>query len=176
MDEINHISRLMNSCKNYSNADIEDLPANIKSNFSLMFNNIDGAASNFDSFITQIERYNFSAIGISETNLDEEQGSLYNIPGYNSIFQSKIGGKTKGSGIGLYLQENLIYTHCTELSQCTKNLETLFVKITSLASPILLGVIYRPPSANSVQSSIDELESLIKKLPSSTRLILAVID
>ena len=135
--EIESISKILNSCKNYCYTDLEKISDDIKLNFSLLFNNIDGAASNFETFITQIEQYNFPVIGISETNLDEEHGALYNIPGYNSVFQSKIDGKAKGSGLGLYLRDNLIYTHCIELSQCTKNLETLY---TSLSQKMVTGL------------------------------------
>ena len=168
MDEIQSISEILNSCKNYSVSDLENIPGHIKTNFSFIFNNIDGAASNFDSFSAQLGNYKstFPVIGISETNIDEEHGSLYTMPGYNEMFQSKLQGKSKGSGLGLYLKENLAFTHCIEQSQCTKNLETLFVKITNLSKPLYFGVIYRPPSAESVQKSIDELESIIKNLPS----------
>ena len=168
MDEIESISQILNACKNYTLNDIKNIPEHVKSKFSFVFNNIDGAASNFDSFATQVtnSKTTFPVIAIAETNIDEEHGSLYNIEGYNSVFQSKISGKNKGSGLGMYLKDNLAFSHCLEQSQCTKNLETLFVKVTNLSKPVYLGVVYRPPSADSVQKSITELESIIKQLPS----------
>ena len=174
MEEINSISKILNSCKKYCVNELKNISSDMKSNFSFIFNNIDGAASNFDTFATHLTIYEttFPVIGIAETNIDEEHGSLYKIPGYNSIFQSKILGKNKGSGLGMYLKENLAYAQCTEQSQCTKNLETLFVKITNLSKPIYVGVVYRPPSAENVEQSINELESIIKLLPSENVYIL----
>ena len=139
----------------------------VKTNFAFIFNNIDGAASNFDSFLAHLGQHKtkFSVIGIAETNIHEEHGDLYSIPGYNSKFQSKLDGKIKGSGVGIFLKENLVYEVCDNLSQCTNNLETLFVKVTNLTKPIYFGVIYRPPSAESIKNSISELESIVKMLP-----------
>ena len=74
----------MNSCKSCTLKDIDSLTNEIEAKFPILFNNIDGAASNFDSFTTELGlcRTEFSIIGIAETNLDEEHGKLYNLPGY----------------------------------------------------------------------------------------------
>ena len=48
------------------------------SKFSIVFNNIDGNASNFDSFLSEISQYKlpFSIIAIAETNIDDENSDL----------------------------------------------------------------------------------------------------
>ena len=91
---------------------------------------------------------------------------MYNLPGYKPEFQSKLDGKTKGSGLAIFLKDNLIYSLCNTQSQCTKNLESLFVKVTNLPKPVYFGVVYRPPSAESIGKSIAEFEAIIKSLPS----------
>ena len=125
----------MNSCKSYTLKDIDSLTNEIEAKFPILFNNIDGAASNFDSFTTKLGlcRTEFSIIGVAETNLDEEHGKLYNLPGYKPEFQSKFYGKTKGSGLVIFLKDNLIYSL----------LESLFIKVTNLPKPVHFGVVYR---------------------------------
>ena len=74
---------------------------------SIVFNNIDGNASNFDSFTADLSQYQhkFTFIGIAETNLNEQNSGLHNINGYNLHYNSKLPGKSKGSGLGIYLHE-----------------------------------------------------------------------
>ena len=68
---------------------------------SIVFNNVDGNASNFDSFITDMSQYDekFAVIALAETNIDEENKDLYKIYGYSSEYNSKTDGKKKGSGL-----------------------------------------------------------------------------
>ena len=115
---------------------------------SILFNNIDGNASNFDTFVAEISHYKnkFSFIGIAETNIDAHHKDLYNISNFNSEYNSKFSGKNKGSGIGLYIHEDMIFKRIEKYCRCSKNLESLFVQITNTESPLTVGVIYRPPS------------------------------
>ena len=67
----------------------------------MLFNNIDGNATNLDSFCTEIanKHHKFSIIVLEETNIDDENGQLYQMEGYHqALYQSKISGKRKGSG------------------------------------------------------------------------------
>ena len=84
---------------------------------------------------------------MTETNLDKEHG---NWEGYKPELKSKFYGKTKGSGLAI-LKDNLI--------QCTKNLESLFFKVTNIPKPVYFGVVYRPPSSESFDQYIAEFES-----------------
>ena len=69
---------------------LEAVSQNTKSTFSVLFNNIDGNASNFDSFLADISQYDlkFIAIAIAVTNCVDENKRLYNIPGYESEYNS----------------------------------------------------------------------------------------
>ena len=53
-----------------------------------------------------------------------------------------------------------------EFSQFTQNLKSLFVSINNLESPVLVGVIYKPPSGDE-KPIFTELNSLLQKLPLS---------
>ena len=45
----------------------------------------------------------------------------------------------------------MISMRIENLCRCTKNIETLFVKITNIDTPTTIGVVYRPPSGNIAQ-------------------------
>ena len=98
---------------------IDSLTNEIEAKFPILFNNIDGAASNFDSFTTELGlcRTKVLIIGIADTNFDEEHGKLYNVPGYKPM---------------------------------KHNFFSMKHKITNLHKPVYFGVVYRPPSAESI--------------------------
>ena len=58
-----------------------------------------------------------------------------------------------------------------ELSSCNKNIETLFIKITHTSAPIVIGVVYRPPSGD-IDEFNKEIELILSKLPSKNSYIL----
>ena len=131
----------MNSCKSSTLKDIDSLTNEIEAKFPFFLT--------ISMVLLQILiLLLLLIIGIAETNLDEEHGKLYNLPGYKPEFQSKFYGKTKGSGLAIFLKDNLIYSLCNTQSQCYK-------------SSVYFGVVYRPPSAESI-----EFEAIIKSLPS----------
>ena len=131
-----------------------------------MFNNIDGNATNFDTFVADISQYNvkFSVIAIAETNINEESKVLYNIPGYESEYSSKIPNKSKGTGLGIYICNDFQFNRLEKFCCYTENLEALFVEVTNLEIPQTIGVIYRPPSGNLLEF-YNELECLLTELP-----------
>lgn len=170
MDDLNDICNLLNSCEYYNQQGFNSMAKNILSSskcpLSIIFNNIDGNASNFDSFVADISQYsgNFSIIAIAETNIDKIHKNLYQVDNYNSEYNSKFLGKRKGSGLGIYIHEKYQFHKIEKYCQCTENLETLFVEITNTEQPITVGVVYRPPNGN-LCKFYDEFEALIKILP-----------
>lgn len=164
-------SDCLQNCKVFGTANDfnKHLQKNIKTNhhyFSLFFNNLDGNATNFDSISVELKKteHKFSAIGLCETNIDSYHKSLYNIVGYESVYQSRLPGKSKGSGLGLYISESFVYEELPELCLCTPDIETLFVKLTNTKETIILGVVYRSPSGSFCNFS-SELEKLLGHLP-----------
>ena len=145
------------------------LQKNIKpnnQNFSVFFNNLDGNATNFDSISVELKKigHKFSVIGLCETNIDRCHKSLYNIDGYESVYQSRLPGKSKGSGLGLYIDKRFAYEELPELSLCTPDIETLFIKLTNTNETITLGVVYRSPSGSFCNFS-SVFEKLLADLP-----------
>ena len=170
-----NISKILNSCKIYDKDSFKPKLSEIKntenvnSTFSIVFNNIDGNLSNFDPFTVNLAQYSeqFSVIAIAETNISEANKDQFSINGYNSEYNSKIHGKSKGSGIGMYIFEDLQYSRLEQFCNCTPNLETLFVEISNAGTqkPMSVGVIYRPPNGDE-RLSLQELDFLMKNLPS----------
>ena len=83
-----------------------------KNQFSCLCNNIDGNATYFDKFESEIlSQYKnlFSVIAITETNVDACYKDLYQLSGYTSAYNEKFPGKRKGSGIGLYMQNKFSF-------------------------------------------------------------------
>ena len=166
-EDIIEISKILDDCQIYDTKKFKNFIDSVnRKNISMLFNNIDGNASNFDSFVSEISRYQyyFSIIGIAETNINEADRDLYRIPGYNSEYNDKIPCKMKGSGIALYIQENFTYSRIDALCKCTPNLESLFVSITNTESSHTIGVMYRPPSG--VQSeALEEFDEILRNIP-----------
>ena len=171
ISDLLEISKILENCCNYDVKSFNKLSKQLhsKSNriFSSLFNNIDGCASNFDTFATDIlcqYKHSFSAIGIAETNIENCHKDLYRLNNYSSEFSDKFPGKNKGSGVGLYIHNDYIFNKNDEFSQCSKNLESLFVTITNVDTPITVGVVYRPPSG-SVKGFLAEWETILNNLP-----------
>jgi len=165
------ISNILQECRMYEtvskfNIDHSGDPRSPSPNFSMFFNNIDGNLTNFDSLAVELSKYSlaFSAIAVCETNINSTQKGLYDMKGYESYYQSKLEGKAKGSGLGLYIDEKYTAEVLSNLCTCSTSIETLFVKITNTREEITLGVVYRPPNGNS-NLFLVELEKILQSLP-----------
>jgi len=174
-EELHRASEVLENCEAFGS--ISELNSQIRNStkspnsatsLNILFNNIDGNKSNFDSFMVDIKRHStqFSVVAICETNIDASHKNMYSIDGYDSCYQSKIVGKAKGSGLGLYIKNIFAFDEVPESSVCTPDLETLFVKITNTLAPVTIGVVYRPPSGNTMNFN-QQFHDIIKSLPKS---------
>ncbi|NQZ52548.1 MAG: hypothetical protein HRT95_20990, partial [Moritella sp.] len=124
-NEFRELSEILESCKLLNPTQFNEVypkkPMSGASNFSILFNNIDGNASNFDSLCAEVASIDnkFPIIALAETNIDESHGPLYKMKGYNSVYQSRIGDKKKGSGLALYISETLEYCIEQQFSNCS---------------------------------------------------------
>ena len=153
LDNISHLNKIVKTVK-------------ISNKFSMFFNNIDGNQTNFDALSIDLDRHDckFSAISLCETNVDSANKDLYHIQGYESVYLSKIPNKAKGSGLAIYIKNDLTFVEIPGLCLSSPDIETLFVKISNGNSPITLGVVYRPPNG-SMENFMSAFESLTMKLP-----------
>lgn len=156
-DDIQFISNLLKNC---TSSDINLLSKSCNGEFNILFNNIDGNATNFDSFVAEMSGIDISIIGIAETNINSEHKELYNIDGYQSIYQSKFENKKKGSGLQLYVKEHLQFNDLEDFNLCYANIESLFINLPSEDSvgTLTVGLIYRPPNG-SISSFLSEFDT-----------------
>ena len=150
IDNMYPLSNVLESCLTDTIDSISIKTA--KQSLSCKFINIDGNASNFDTLLATLMAINhkFTIIGIAETNVDSSQKDLHTIPGYASIFQDKIPGKKKGSGIAMYMLNSLNFSKCSEYSYITADIESLFLAVNndSNSSTTIVGTVYCPPNGD----------------------------
>ena len=173
------LSEVLEKCRCYNRRDFSkmlDLTfSEVKrtDSFSTLFFNIDGNKTNFDIFAAELHtlKYEFSVVGLAETNVDESQSSLYKLnPNYRTVYQSAIEDKSKGSGLALYIRDEFNFRQNYELSICSDDFEALFITISNVTKPISVGVVYRPPSGN-VDKFLEKFENLLEKLPENSYII-----
>ena len=177
IESIDKMSNILDECDFNSSDTFRDTivtkDIQPESTLSSIFCNIDGNKSNFDSFVTELKCLNhqFSVIGIAETNTDPDLKNVYQIPEYNSFYQKTIDGKSKGSGVALYIHSSLTGTINKNLSQLSPNLESLFVDIGTETNPLTIGVIYRPPNGN-IDEFMTEMQCILHNTPSMSSYIM----
>ena len=174
IESIQEYSEMLENSLHYSKKQFRDLINSLEENktiknqlFSTYFLNIDGNSTNFEQLNTELKmlEHKFSVVAIAETNIDESQKDLFKIGyEYTSIYQSKIEGKSKGSGLGIYIKNDLEHDILDEFSICNENIECKFVKVSQHNNFLIVGALYRPPSGN-LRSFNEELETIISKLP-----------
>ena len=140
---------------------------------STMFLNIDGNLTNFDQLSAELNcfKHKFTAIGLAETNTQSQASSMYKIPHYNELYQEPREGKQTGTGVALYIHESIKVEKIEEISECSQDIECLFVKSTNKSQIITIGVIYRPNDGNK-NIFYEKLENIFNFLPKSNVYIL----
>ena len=133
---------------------------------SSLFLNIDGNATNFDQFCAELKciSHTFTAIGIAETNTYAQVGKTYKIPSYKEYYQEKNESKKSGSGVALYIHESIKCSAIDEISECTADIECLFMRSTNLSVPVTFGVVYRPNDGDK-DIFCNKLENIFNFLP-----------
>ena len=109
-------SSILEDCKRYTKHELANsisklFPEKNKNSayLSALFCNIDGFASNFDSFLIEHKTLpcNFDVIGLAATNIDPSQQGLYLVPSYTTFCQVPFPDKKKGTGVSLYVSDRL---------------------------------------------------------------------
>lgn len=175
IETLREMSNVLENCKSYTKkcfsntveAAKRTIDGESETVFSSYFLNIDGNQTNFDHLSAEITSlgFDFSVLGLVETNIDDNVKDSYQLgSNYTSVYLSKSANKNKGSGVGLYIRDDLNFNTVHEHTYMNENIESLFIKITNLNRPLYIGVIYRPPSG-SPTIFCNELENIMSKLP-----------
>ena len=118
---------------------------NSKNTLSVLFLNINGVKSNFDSFLAQAQSITikFSFICFCETNLKSDEPEYYSIPNYSSEKLYTIDDKHSGSGITVYFKSSLNFKRIEKLCVRNSTFEALGGTFNSNFGKITLLVLYR---------------------------------
>ena len=131
--------------------------------FSLLHLNIRSLHKNFDSFetfLSTLNNFQFSLIGLTETWLHSNSPPLFNIENYKLLRQDRTVGR--GGGVAMYAHKNLNPKIRPDIH--IEGSEDLFVEIThDKHKNKIVGVIYRPPSS-SFDTFLENLETCLQRL------------
>ena len=161
------LSPLSDIMENCTINDIDTFNKECFPNDSLKFQflNIDGNASNFDTFTATLSAisHEFSIIGITETNIASSQKDSYKLAGFNSIYEDSVAGKKKGSGVALYIRDSMNFSKLSEYSHSSKDIESLFITLRKEDYTSTVGIVYRPPSGD-ISTFIKYMSEALKSL------------
>lgn len=141
--------------------------------FTVLSINIQSINAKFDQLFTLVSNLNeqnitFSAICIQETWLTQNQDtSLFQIPGYNCIHQGRL--CSEHGGLITYLSDKFTYS-IRNICESSSIWEGLFIDILheNLPQKITLANIYRPPKFNNsnptIENFIQEMRPVVSLL------------
>ena len=146
------------SCDYFSIEQFHSLLLNIPEpqpkQFSTFHLNIRSLSKNHEALyhFLSLLNHEFSVLALSETWLNEEVTSLFDIPNYNALHYCR---KAKsGGGVSLYLHNKYQFKQRDDLalsSECY-DAESLFLEIPSCdifhCKCVVIGCIYKPPDSN----------------------------
>ena len=113
--------------------------------------------------------YTFSIIGLSETWISATHNQSMNIdlPGYSFVSQPTT---QRAGGVGLYINNDLLFNVRHDLSSSSAESEILWVEIESqLNKNVLCGIVYRHPNSN-LESFLNKIYSIIEKVHQEKKL------
>lgn len=106
---------------------------------------------------------------MTETWLDKHTCDIYQLDGYKFVANNRVSGK-KGGGVGIYINNDVIFTVCNEFTKSNNVIECIFVKITFMNNDnnesVLIGCVYRPPGSV-ISEFIKELTVILNMLECS---------
>ena len=134
---------------------------------SFVYMNIRSLRKHFNTFIVNIRPilYKLSIIILVETNIQNEETQIYQIPNFSNVFLNR---DSRGGGIAVYIRENINFTK-TEIN--SKYYETLQIDLSINNNKFTIFPIYRPPKLN-VKHFINELDNIINTINNKQNLIL----
>ena len=89
----------------------------------------------------------FDFLCFSETWLNESTSKLVDFEGYKSYHVMRENGM-RGGGVSVFVCDYFQCKVLDHVSVCSEEIECLFVLVSTRGKRIVVGVVYRPPSAN----------------------------
>ena len=136
-----------------------------RSVFSILHCNVRSLSANFDMLVNLLSElcFCFSVIGLSEikTKIGQNLNTNVDISGYHFISSPSY---SNAGGVGLYINNHLIYKIRSDLTSTTDDYETLWIEIiNNNERNILCGVVYRHPGIIS-ENFMNHMNAVIEKI------------
>ena len=158
-----------------------NLTCNDVIDFSVIHSNLNGAKSHLDEFFDTIQQdsLNFTVIGVSETRLMADEERFFSLPGYCSLFDSRV-AMNPGGGVGLFFRDNIISRNRPDLKIQTEAgscVESVFGECSGVVANknIIVGVVYRQPGGDST-AFMEALEVTLNAITREGKLALVMGD
>ena len=140
-----------------------------KNNLSLLFMNVNSLPKHHDAIVSQFTSGASlpKVFGFCETKLSEDIESLFSIPGYRGVYNSK---STRSGGLALFIQSNIKFEIISQNSYMLETIESLCVKIYVNGDFVTLCLIYRRPGTR-LDEFFNHYSELMQSLQNSKCLI-----
>ena len=115
---------------------------------------------------------NSDIIALTETRLNTNTVANIDIQGYDFYHNDS---DTMAGGIGLYVKKELDAVQLTDINLNLQQVESCWIEIKSQNSCIVIGCIYRHPSADIAEFS-ETLETVIEQVNANGRQVFLVGD
>ena len=163
------------------------LPTEFNHSFKIFNNNARSILSNYAQYETlfshlaNLRGTSFDILTFTETWLDDTLADSVQFKGYTGIFKHKTPDK-RGGGIAIYIKDDYKYKIRSELTFPNDEsdlFDCLFIEILAEKSnsvPIVLGVLYRSPSHNTMNDFSKSLSGLLDKVKVENKHLILVGD
>lgn len=133
------------TCAYYDSVAFQNLC--LKNCFSLVVHNINSIAKNLESFQSEIlgNDHRPMIIGFCETKLNKDIENLYNLDGYESVFNSNC---TRSGGLALFVRSSISFSIRNEFFFSDSFLECLCVEIDLGYEKNTICLMYRRPGSD----------------------------
>ena len=112
--------------------------------FSFGCLNIRGVLNKHEQVTALLSDCNFDILGLCETFLDDNVADyVYKIDGFNVVCKNR---NRHGGGVLFYVKEGVKFEVID--MNVSKHIESLWIKVKLSSDYIVVGIMYRPPSAN----------------------------
>ena len=118
----------------------EDAP-NADNSLLIASLNVRGLLPKLDDIALIIAKFNLSVFGICETFLDNDINvQEFTIPGFKTVFKHRT---RHGGGVLMYIKDDVNFDEL----HVDGDTESVWIKMTNGKTPVVVGMMYRPPSA-----------------------------
>ena len=187
-EHLDHQPSLIQQSKYYDVHESLSLPKEFTSCLKIFNNNARSLMSThrqYEILLEYLANHNnltFDVLTFTETWLDETLENSIHFDDYTSIFKHKQPEK-RGGGISIHVKNNINFKLRPDLSfnaEMCHMFDCLFIELMSDCAqqtvPIIIGVLYRSPSFNSINEFSRSLQGLIDKIKQENKLMVLVGD